>query len=261
MPDLFKKLIIFIGLSFTYLAWDAGAGSGWADEFFWQEGDRRRIAELDSAEKILGKDRFGKFQNFLRQKECRQAMSLLNKGFVEYYPQYVHAAEPDGRSYFNWVAHAVRVISPALELCSSKEQLAKLEASLAGKPSPIGTYRLGSRTGQKEPEGYFGDWQFRDLIISSIFRLAEDGYHPALPVLAKLYERGDVFEAGPEPEYYLLKRACHFNVDCEGLKPRIAELEKLIPEDMQVYLTVRGRIEELDLKLLDQELIFNQQTK
>ncbi|MGI9481524.1 MAG: hypothetical protein ACR2OR_04100 [Hyphomicrobiales bacterium] len=107
------------------------------------------MAELDSAEKILGKKRFSEYQNFLRQKECRQAMSLLNKGFVEYYPQYEHARENDGREYFDWVAQVVRVISPALQLCSSKEQLTKLEESLAGKPSPIGTYRLGSRTGER----------------------------------------------------------------------------------------------------------------
>ena len=140
---------------------------------------------------------------------------------------------------------------PAAALCEGLQQLSDQEEITRKTNAPIGVYLSGKRRKEPKPEGYKKSWFFRDIIISTIFDLAVDGYHPALPEIAKLYRRGDIFEAGPEAEYYLLKRACHFGVMCAELAPRIGELEKQIPEAVQRDMIARAKRKEFDFKATD----------
>jgi len=227
------------------------SGAALAEEFFSFDGENVYMAELAGAKDVLGSERHKTYMELLRRGECDDAISLLNKAFVAYYPQYAHATENGGRGYRDWLAHVVSDVYPAAALCSKLENLSAQEKITKELYAPIGVYLSGKRRKEPKPEGYKKSWFFRDIIISNIIQLAVDGYHPALPEIAKLYRRGDLIEAGPKAEYYLLKRACHFGVMCAELAPRIGELEKQIPEAVQKDMIARAKRKEFDFKATD----------
>ena len=180
--------------------------------------------------------------------KCDEAYSLLNKAFVSHYPQYEHATENGGTGYRDWRAHIVPLYYPDADLCSDVENLQFSEMLAKRIGAKIGAYVYGKQWRENLPINYNETWASRDWMIGGIITLASDGHHPALIELAKLHQRGDVFEAGPEAEYYLLKRACHYNVRCEEIMSRIAELEAKLPPDLQREVAAKAMKDEFDHK-------------
>ncbi|MGI9370980.1 MAG: hypothetical protein ACR2OJ_00665 [Hyphomicrobiales bacterium] len=207
------------------------------------------IVKLAPAKEIFDGEDYQTYRSLLKQLKCDEAISLLNKAFVAHYPQYNHAAEPDGRTYSDWKALAMSHYYPEASFCSSVEYLEIFEDSAKREGKPLGLFVEYVKR-WSPPSNYNDAWSSRDSMIGGIVDSADHGHHPALIELAKLHQRGDVFEAGPEAEYYLLKPACHCNVRCEEIMPRIAELEAKLPPDLQREVAAKAMKDEFDHKAM-----------
>ena len=90
----FNRLIIIAAVLFLQLPSVSSA-----EEFFSFDGENVYMAELAGSKDVLGSERHKTYMELLRRGECDDAISLLNKAFVAYYPQYAHATENGGRGY------------------------------------------------------------------------------------------------------------------------------------------------------------------
>jgi hypothetical protein len=240
-----KKSILYVPVLLTVISWPMKSG---ADEFFQYKEGTLSFPDLVATEELMGSKKYTSYVNLLNQKKCDKALSLLNQAFVGFYPQFARASENSGSQYIEWRAHVVYHIYPAVYLCDALQRLEERELQVKELGASPGFYQRGKSRQKGDPDGYMPHWFFRDLLLMGITGLAGNGYHPALPEIARLYRRGGLFEAGPEAEYYLLKRACHFGVKCKELAPRIGELEKLMPVDVQKDMIDRAMRKEFDFK-------------
>lgn len=239
----FNYLKLFVLAAGIFLAHPA-----LGEELFWYEGNKVHVAELAPAAVILGLERNVVYQELLEQKKCYQAMKLLNTAFREYYPQYAEAVKPYGRHYNEWRAFVVRENFHALAYCKDLTGFEAKERDIARTKTAVGPFLILKLAGKPKPPEYGRLWRDRDEYLVGFLSLAFDGYHEVLLKLAEIVRRGDIFEAGPEAEYYLLRRACHFGVDCAAHGPRIAELEKLVPGNVQKDMAKRAAAKEFDFK-------------
>jgi len=210
-----------------FLLWQATASS--AEKMMWHEGVESKYFDSAPASELLSAPDYKTYLNLIKRMDCGPAALLLNKAFVRRYPQFSDAAAPRGDEFHRWFVYYVSHEFPDLDYCMDSLTLKHKEMMLAEDGTKIGKFFTGDM--RKPPWRYRRAWRERDTSILSLLMRASQDHKPALQEIAKLAKRGDVFELGPNFEFYLIKRICHLGGPCALYEGRIKKLEKLIPAE------------------------------
>ncbi len=208
------------------------ATASWAEKMMWNEGIETKYFDSAPASVLLTASKYKAYRKLIKDMDCGPAALMLNKAFVQRYPQFSDAAAPRGPQFIRWYVHFVSHEFPDLDFCMDSLKLKHHEMMLAQDGTKIGKYFSGDM--RKPPLLYFDEWRDRDHYVESIILRAAQDHKPALLEIAKLAKRGDVFELDPDFEYYLIKRACHLGASCVIYEERLKILEKMaVPEKIK----------------------------
>ena len=130
----FNRLIILWAVLFLQLSSALSA-----EESFWLDLGYSQMTQLKGAEEILSPKQHMDYMEILGRGKCDEAISLLNKAFVAYYPQYAHAGENGGRSYNGWRTYVINLAYPAASLCEGLRQLSDQE-EITKKPTRLSVF-------------------------------------------------------------------------------------------------------------------------
>lgn len=205
-------------------------------QLMWGTDHNKSRFKSKPARELMTMSEYETYRRALKALDYESAGRLLNRSFIRQYPQFRRARlVPDclkSRDCRYWLIYAN---SSFLEygICRALLGLGRAENDLrqhgiippkfALQPWPLETKYANQFVRR------------RDEALALLISQAALSYLPAITKLAELIRRGDVFNAGDEAEYYILKRGCVTNGDCAVLAHRLAELrEKITPERASV---------------------------
>jgi len=185
--------------------------------------------ESKPARELMTDQEFESYGQALAKFDCETANRVLNTAFIRQYPLFKDAKLgphcPDAPICFYWRNYA-RVNINEYGYCTTIRKLRKREREIRQQGISLPKYKM--RDWPDETVYVNPLIEARDRAISLLIGPAEDGYRPALIKLADLIRRGDVFNAGQNVEYYLLKRACLVGGGCQDLVHRLEQLRTSI---------------------------------
>jgi hypothetical protein len=185
--------------------------------------------ESKPAKAMMSAGEFRRYDRALSSLDCPTAAQILNTAFIRTYPQYARARlKPDcsgDLDCFYW-EHYAAVYFDEFGFCVSLRDFRERDRELREKNPKPPKFAL-----KYDAKDYRYDdrlLEARDLSLSGIIGNVSSGYEPARKMIVRLLRRGDVFNAGPEVEYYLLRRGCVEEPDCSSSQDRLAELRAQI---------------------------------
>ena len=197
-----------------------------AGKMIWHEGTTSKYFDSAPASELLSAPEYKTYRKLIREMDCGPAALLLNKAFIRRYPQFIDAAAPRGLQFGRWYTFYVSEKFPDPDFCMASLGLKQHEMMLARDGTKIGKFFTGDM--RKPPLLYWKDWRYRDTFVLGLIMRATQDHKPALLEIAKLAKRGDVFNNGPDFEFYLIKRACHLGASCAPFDGRLKKLEKMV---------------------------------
>ena len=207
-------------------------------DFFFKPDGTYAPFESKPAQDLMPKSEYARYLAALNELKCEAAEQILNAAFVREYPQFARARKkkdtPVDFDYEAWSRYADTEFDE-YSFCLSYSWLRETEERLRVRGVSIPKY---THYGQAE-QGHYDNRliEGRDLSLRAMLDIARDDYIPALIALAELVRRGDVFDAGPDMEFYLITRACHLGHDCAKLRGRVDELNDMLSASRRDELT------------------------
>ncbi len=218
------------------------------DRMIWHEGFESRYFDSVPARELLFPADYKAYRKLIRNMDCGPAALLLNKAFVRRYPQFSDAAAPRGPQFIRWFTAYVSHEFPDLDFCMDSLRLKHHEMMLAEEGTKIGKFFTGDM--RKPPLLYGKEWRKRDTLVLSLITRAAQDHKAALLETAKLARRGDVFETGPEFEFYLIKRVCYLGESCATYEKRLKELKKRIQPEKIRFATQMSQKKNIVLEMV-----------
>jgi hypothetical protein len=198
--------------------------------------------ESKPANDLMTKAEHERYLAALSELECETAEQILNGAFVREYPRFTRARKkkdtPVDLDYEAWWRYATAEFDE-YSFCLSHKHFKEADAELRKQGKPAPKYTHYEPTEQRHYDNRVVEG--RDLALRAMLSNASDDYPPALVVFAELVRRGDLFDAGPDMEFYLLTRACHLGHDCARLRARLDELGDMLPANRREELTETAR--------------------
>lgn len=166
---------------------------------------------------MMSPEEFQRYDKALSGRDCKTAARILNAAFFRTYTQF----RPAKTSYdctaaefldcYDWEAYAHSFFKE-YAFCMLNEGLRDSEKKLHQGGKTIPKFALPRFPKKRHYDNQ--DLRSRDEALSSLIAQADGGYVPSLEKVADLIRQGDVFSAGNDVEYYVLRRACILSTDC-----------------------------------------------
>ncbi|MCH9806760.1 MAG: hypothetical protein K0U74_03425 [Alphaproteobacteria bacterium] len=200
--------------------------------------------ESKPAEGLMSPKEYRSYREALDALNCDKAGRILSLAFVQNYPQFQRARITPNCEYeidcINWENYA-HVVFDELGYCVAlkdfEQRQLKLLKSTSRPPKFARPY------GMVDPDPFYEDRRVlsRDLALDIVVGKAWGGFGPALLKLAELVEKGGIFNAGEEVEYYLRLRACFLKDKCSNRPARIGVLKQKLDRERVAMIEAFAR--------------------